>query len=1267
MDSRRGIYGHEGAQRYRIQRLPDGSYVPVPVEPPTNLNAFVPPYTAPGPVRQPPSVSQPIPYSGAPFVSPFQVHQPPPPDPGASYHGPQAPFSTSNYLQSQLHEIQALRQPIVHEGFIPAPGNEDDFGDELDFHRPWYNDDSDDDSETERRLLAEEERIMFEVEARNNNSEEDSDYSLANEDLEELEKDPDEMILDGDIDEDEEEEDTARKPRKGAKGRGVPQVVPQVRTRGRPRKQKSDKVDIRPKTGKQGRPPGKMGPRATADPGPRFKELQRLSNEAYFRGDWQTGIEYCDQAIQMNPEIFATYNILSEIYIKLDDEEKSIGALLAGGPTKRDPNLFIHIIDRIEKVNPKKYPFFTPEAKTHMTLKCLSSMIELNAKDYEARKQKFEIEMKLGRYSNCVNQCRQMLLLRPGDDRTLIQMARLGTSNPRLTKKHITKVLASFETSLDYFLAKDKPKTSRLDWNLLNVYLDILDSAGDYAKALFRLKSLARWIQGREEEKYWDNYTQDDREFDEEDEPRRAEVSEFSRASPSTNYGNDIPIEMRVKMGLFRLRLQPPDIEEALYHLNMLDPEDRSDNAIVFDYPDLFSEIANSLHVAGFDREALLFYEALQSRQKRHDMTLKTYVGFYTSYRNLERTGEARNLVPVFETWQTKSLEEVAVLARLFEESHMEEQAEERAELVYRNGGVRFLNKVGYQGLEELQEKYLRSNRPGRGNHRAKKVRARKHAKKVRNVTRPEEDSDHEGNTRSLGPLLHRPSAGLFRSKKVVTGEKPKAFLPVEVRTLKGTLVPYTAIDERRFRIDLEFLAKNYSDELQQARAQHREIVASFEILDHLFEAAEGGDEDATAKWMSIARELIKEFSTFDLFYSDRREPFAGYFRALGNGNLWKESALMVLAVADNNLQDGIENPEIKQYPEPPPQDFYGVHFDKWFDVFAIYAVFLGRQGHSERCFNALDTVLQSNIFYKSKHYTHKTQACRLACGLAFDDSIQASIAIRWFMKYYPFSSDMFRLYSSLNRVCLNPNGFMRNSVLKVLVRYMKTMDFALMTEPQREKYNFQGDDNSGTAWRTKVISSDIIEHVKDHDPALFTLYGHVMMCGQSYIGALNSYFRAYAITPDDPLISLSIGVAYIQHAVNRQSENRQYQIQQGIAFMYRYRDLRTKDGKPEHQSEVDYNLGRMWHALGLLSPAADAYERCINFSKRTKEAKERAQHEKANTASQDEQGGQGLEPEILSVEDYSSEAAFALRAIYEQSGDMSAAMRITMESLVLE
>jgi general transcription factor 3C polypeptide 3 (transcription factor C subunit 4) len=499
----------------------------------------------------------------AQFVSPQDIFQPPPTIlAGPDFEQSQAPFTGESY-QEPLGNTFLTGGRVVHEGFIPAPGREDVDALFPDLVEPFGNEpDSADegDSEFERRLAET---------ANRDDSEKDKDYSTE----EEVEVDPDEILIEEEF-VDEEDEPVPKRGKlktRGTRG-GARRGRPSVRGRGTFQGRGDpggNTTQRKRKPGKRGRPKGKFGPRPAADPGPQFKELQRLANDAYAREDYQEAATYALQAIALNPEIYTAHSLLSTIYSTMGRDDQSVQALIVGANTKRDAETWWQALDRIDQINEVEYPQFTKKYKQTLKLGCLNSLIELDGNDYEARSRKLDLDADRGpgRITACVRQCLKLLALRPHQYDILHRMATLGTTTPKARKLHLARIIRSFDETIDYFLAHEKPPTTPSDidryWSLLNVYLDLLDHACEWDRALLRLRTLSRWVQGRQRETYWDNYD-DDREFDVEDVPRRTIVPEFVRKSSKANYGKAFPMEMRVKLGIYRLRKTSPDDGEAM-------------------------------------------------------------------------------------------------------------------------------------------------------------------------------------------------------------------------------------------------------------------------------------------------------------------------------------------------------------------------------------------------------------------------------------------------------------------------------------------------------------------------------------------------------------------------------------------------------------------------------------------------------------------------------------------------------------------------------
>lgn len=239
-------------------------------------------------------------------------------------------------------------------------------------------------------------------------------------------------------------------------------------------------------------------------------------------------------------------------------------------------------------------------------------------------------------------------------------------------------------------------------------------------------------------------------------------------------------------------------------------------------------------------------------------------------------------------------------------------------------------------------------------------------------------------------------------------------------------------------------------------------------------------------------------------------------------------------------------------------------------------------------------------------------------------------------------------MYSAANRLYTGPRTWYNSGPSqKYILRQIKAMDYAMLDTEGRKAYQFTEQEIAG--WTESGKNDGNPCGITELDPALLTLYGHILATGGAYPSALNYYFRAYVLNPDDVMINLSIATCFVQHALKRQSENRQYQTQQGLAFLFRYYELRTKGNLTLHIQEAEFNVGRIWHMLGLLHLALPAYEKCLELSKRLRE--------------EQEQGGETAKED---VEDFGREAAFAIRMILATDGDMEAARSVTEEWLVI-
>src|ERR1700761_3540169 len=151
---------------------------------------------------------------------------------------------------------------------------------------------------------------------------------------------------------------------------------------------------------------------------------------------------------------------------------------------------------------------------------------------------------------------------------------------------------------------------------------------------------------------------------------------------------------------------------------------------------------------------------------------------------------------------------------------------------------------------------------------------------------------------------------------------------------------------------------------------------------------------------------------------------------------------------------------------------------------------------------------------------------------MTVNDEHRVSQDLRWFSRTYAFSIDAINLGAAAYRgIHIQPSAFQMGPEQKFGLRQIKVMDFAILSA-----------DDKLASLKAKLFQNDLHGPVdyrlSHHEAPLLAQYGHLMLGGTAPLSALNYYFRAYAIMPDDPILNLCIGVSYMSLALKRQSSN---------------------------------------------------------------------------------------------------------------------------------
>lgn len=122
-----------------------------------------------------------------------------------------------------------------------------------------------------------------------------------------------------------------------------------------------------------------------------------------------------------------------------------------------------------------------------------------------------------------------------------------------------------------------------------------------------------------------------------------------------------------------------------------------------------------------------------------------------------------------------------------------------------------------------------------------------------------------------------------------------------------------------------------------------------------------------------------------------------------------------------------------------------------------------------------------------------------------------------------------------------------------------------------------------------------------------------------------------------EPFAALLTAIALSHMAVAKFAHHKSDYINQAIVFLHEYEKTR----EPEAIQEIYYNLGRLYHQLSLLTPAAANYKKVLECETPT-------------------------DPKVAQIVDLKKEAAFNLHLIYKEAGNLTLARKYLFDYIVI-
>ena len=266
---------------------------------------------------------------------------------------------------------------------------------------------------------------------------------------------------------------------------------------------------------------------------------------SFLDGDAETAISLTEKAITENPEIFEAHTLLSEIYSSQGEDGKAYKSFFHAAHTRpRDVEVWLKLANwTLQRADGNK------DAVADDVIYCYNQILASEPKQSEIRMRRAELYRERNRSGRARADCELTLKYDPYH----LEALRLHTE-ACVDTRDFDKAKLYYQVAIQYYLSIGEAGLEQFSWSDVNIYIEIFNHTQEFAEGVQKLRFLSRWLLGRKNDPLWDEMA-DDREFDLDD-VRRQHTKGFDPDQYDIGtYGLGMPLELRIKLGLFRLKI----------------------------------------------------------------------------------------------------------------------------------------------------------------------------------------------------------------------------------------------------------------------------------------------------------------------------------------------------------------------------------------------------------------------------------------------------------------------------------------------------------------------------------------------------------------------------------------------------------------------------------------------------------------------------------------------------------------------------------------
>lgn len=311
----------------------------------------------------------------------------------------------------------------------------------------------------------------------------------------------------------------------------------------------------------------RRGPRKAAEPTGDVKLRLNMASEAYLQGRIDDAIQLVEDAIRINAEIHRAWILLAQLFEERGELRKRLTAQICAAQLEpKNIDGWLSVAQQAVALR-DMYPDDADEL-TRQAIFCYSGALRSDNEHRTARHSRAALVLDRGYYKGAAKDYTflanrlyyDVYALRGLAETTVLLAETSKRKQPTYTPE---SAIDAYRRCIDHFRESGFDEEYPFEWEDVYIFVDLLGYVKQFREGIHELKSLARWLLDRSEESFWDYFNDDlvddDREWDA-DNVRRLEVPGFQEGkSPDASYGNGLPLQLRAKLGVYRLELGQED------------------------------------------------------------------------------------------------------------------------------------------------------------------------------------------------------------------------------------------------------------------------------------------------------------------------------------------------------------------------------------------------------------------------------------------------------------------------------------------------------------------------------------------------------------------------------------------------------------------------------------------------------------------------------------------------------------------------------------